>query len=170
MLTLLRAGDLAHRGSDQRGAVLNVAAFPLFVVRALIGTAAQAPLALIAGVAAAGITYLAAPASSLAHAMSYAAGALVACYAYGPGSAKARRQLNRVFSAVASSPGVQAVAMLGLGALAVAAVATALASPAAFWPLGAPSGQLVHLPAVPGLGHLPGVFGHLPRHFLRSHL
>jgi predicted Ser/Thr protein kinase len=170
MLTLLRAGDLAHRGSDQRGAVLNVAAFPLFVVRALIGTVLQAPLALIAGVAAAGITYLAAPGSSLAHAMSYAAGALVACYAYGPGSAKARRQLNRVFSAVVSGPGVQAVAMLGLGALALAAVATAMASPAAFWPLGAPSGSLVHLPMVPGLGHLPGVFGHLPRHFLRNHL
>jgi predicted Ser/Thr protein kinase len=169
-LTVLRAGDLAHRGSDQRGAVLNVAAFPLFVTRSLIGTLLQAPLALIAGAAAAGITYLTVPGSSLAHAMSYAAGALVACYAYGPGSAKARRQLNRVFSAMARSPGVRAVTLIVLGALAVAAVATAMTSPAAFWPLGAPTGQLVHLPAFPGVGHLPGVFGHLPRHFLRAHL
>lgn len=170
MLTLLRAGDLAHRSSDTRGPVMNVAAFPFFVTRSLIGTLLQAPLALIAGVAAAGITYLTVPGSSLAHAMSYAAGALVACYAYGPGSAKARRELNRVFSATARSPGVRAVILLVLGALAVAAVATAMTSPAAFWPLGAPTGQLVHLPAFPGVGHLPGVFGHLPRHFLRAHL
>ena len=169
MLTLLRAGDLAHRGSDQRGAVMNVAAFPVFVARSLIGTLLQAPLALIAGVAAAG-TYLTVPGSSLAHAMSYAAGALVACYAYGPGSAKGRRQLNRVFSAVVTSPGVRMVALLALGALAVAAIATAMTSPAAFWPLGAPTGTLVHLPAFPGVGRLPGVFGHLPRHFLRVHL
>jgi predicted Ser/Thr protein kinase len=170
VLTLLRAGDLAHRGSDTRGPVMNVAAFPVFVTRSLIGTLLQAPLALIAGVAAAGITYLTVPGSSLAHAMSYAAGALVACYAYGPGSAKARRELNRVFSATARSPGVRAVTLLVLGALAVAAVATAMTSPAAFWPLGAPTGSLVHLPAFPGVGHLPGVFGHLPRHFLRAHL
>ncbi|MGP7999428.1 MAG: serine/threonine-protein kinase [Streptosporangiaceae bacterium] len=170
MLTLLRAGDLAHRGSDQRGAVMNVAAFPVFVARSLIGTLLQAPLALIAGVAAAGLTYLTVPGSSLAHAMSYAAGALVACYAYGPGSAKGRRQLNRVFSAVVTSPGVRMVALLALGALAVAAIATAMTSPAAFWPLGAPTGTLVHLPAFPGVGRLPGVFGHLPRHFLRVHL
>ena len=170
VLTLLRAGDLAHRGSDQRGAVLNVAAFPVFVTRSLIGTLLQAPLALIAGLAAAGLTYLTVPGSSLAHAMSYAAGALIACYAYGPGSGKARRQLNRVFSAMTVSPGVRAVVLLVLGALAVAAVATAMTSPAAFWPLGAPTGPLVHLPAFPGVGHLPGVFGHLPRHFLRAHL
>jgi predicted Ser/Thr protein kinase len=170
MLTLLRAGDLAHRGSDQRGAVMNVAAFPFFVTRALIGTLLQAPLALLAAAAAAGITYLTVPGSSLAHAMSYSAGALVACYAYGPGSAKARRQLNRVFSAMVGSPGVRAVVLLVLGALAVAAIATAMTSPAAFWPLGAPTGPLLHLPAFPGLGHLPGVFGHLPRHFLHAHL
>ncbi|HEY2130387.1 MAG TPA: serine/threonine-protein kinase [Streptosporangiaceae bacterium] len=170
MLTLLRAGDLAHRGADQRGAVLNVAAFPVFVTRSLIGTLLQAPLALVAGAAAAGLTYLTVPGSSLAHAMSYSAGAVIACYGYGPGSAKPRRQLNRVFSAMVRSPGVRAVALLVLGALAVAAVATAMTSPAAFWPLGAPTGTLVHLPAFPGLGQLPGVFGHLPRHFLHAHL
>ncbi len=170
MLTLLRAGDLAHRGADQRGAVMNVAAFPFFVTRSLIGTLLQAPLALVAAAAAAGVTYLTVPGSSLAHAMSYSAGALVACYAYGPGSAKARRQLNRVFSAMVRSPGVRAVALLVLGALAIAAIGTAMTSPAAFWPLGAPTGPLVHLPAFPGLGHLPGVFGHLPRHFLHAHL
>jgi predicted Ser/Thr protein kinase len=170
MLTLLRAGDLAHRGSDTRGAVMNVAAFPFFVTRSLIGTLLQAPLALIVAAAAAGITYLTVPGSSLAHAMSYSAGALVACYAYGPGSAKARRELNRVFSAMSRSPGTRGVILLVLGALAVAAVATAMTSPAAFWPLGAPTGSLVHLPAFPGVGRLPGVFGHLPRHFLRAHL
>ena len=53
------------------------------------------------------------------------------------------------------SPGLQAVALFGMCALAVAAVAAALTSPAAFWPLGTPNGTLVHLPALPGLlGHL----------------
>ena len=55
------------------------------------------------------------------------------------------------------SPGLQAVALFGMCALAVAAVAAALTSPAVFWPLGAPHGTEVHLPALPGplgrLGH-----------------
>ena len=71
---------------------------------------------------------------------------------------------------MSGSPGARTVIFIVLGALAVAAVATAMTSPAAFWPLGAPTGQLVHLPAFPGVGRLPGVFGHLPRHFLRAHL
>ena len=44
LLVLLRAGDLAHRGSDQRGAVMTAAAFPFFVVRSLISTVVVAPL------------------------------------------------------------------------------------------------------------------------------
>ena len=128
VLVLLRAGDLAHRGSDQRGAVMSAAAFPFFVVRSLISTVVVAPLALIVAVAAAGLTFLAMPASPGLHALSYGAGALVAFYAYGPGSGKARRQLNRVWAAVVRSPGLQAVALFGMCALAVAAVAAALTS------------------------------------------
>ena len=125
------------------------------MVRSLISTVVLAPLALIVAVAAGGLTLLAMPASPGLHALSYGAGALVAFYAYGPGSGKARRQLNRVWAAVVRSPGLQAVALFGMCALAVAAVATAMTAAAAFWPLGAPTGTLVHLPT------LPGPFGHL---------
>jgi predicted Ser/Thr protein kinase len=161
VLVLLRAGDLAHRGSDQRGVIMSAAAFPFFVVRSLISTVVVAPLALIVAVAAAGLTFLAMPVSPGLHALSYGAGALVAFYAYGPGSGKARRQLNRVWAAVVRSRGLQAVALFGMCALAVAAVAAAIPSPAAFWPLGAPNGTVVHLPA------LPGPFGHLGPRRLR---
>jgi hypothetical protein len=160
VLVLLRAGDLSHRGSDQRGAFMTAASFPFFVVRSLLSTVVLAPLALIVAVAAAGLTFLAMPSSPGLHALSYGAGALVAFYAYGPGSGKARRQLNRVWSGVVRSPGLQAVALFGMCALALAAVAAAVTAAAAFWPLGAPSGTVVHLPA------LPGPFGHLgPRRF-----
>jgi hypothetical protein len=155
LLVLLRAGDLAHRGSDQRGAFMSAAAFPFFVVRSLLSTVVIAPLALIVAAAVAGLTLLAMPTSPGLHALSYGAGGLVAFYAYGPGSGKARRQLNRVCAALVRSPGLQAVALFGMCALAVAAVATALTAAAAFWPLGTPTGTLMHLPAFPGL------FGHL---------
>ena len=150
LLALLRAGDLAHRGSDQRGAFMAVASFPFFVVRSLISTVVVAPLALIVAVAVAGLTFLAMPSSPSLHALSYGAGALVAFYAYGPGSGKARRQLNRIWAGVVRSPGAQAVALFGMCALAVAAVALALTSAAAFWPLTAPSGTLLHVPAFQG--------------------
>ena len=158
VLALLRAGDLAHRGSDQRGAFMSAATYPFFVLRSLVSTVVLAPLALIVAAGAAGLTFLAMPASPGLHALSYGAGALVAFYAYGPGSGKARRQLNRVWGAVVRSPGLQAVALFGMCALAVAVAAAAVTSPAAFWPLATPSGTLVHLPTLPGLlGHLhPG--------------
>ncbi len=161
VLVLLRAGDLAHRGSDQRGAIMSAAAFPFFVVRSLVSAVIVAPLALIVAVAAAGLTLLAMPSSPGLHALSYGAGALVAFYGYGPGSGKARRQLNRVWAAVVRSPGLQAVALFGMCALAVAAVAAAITSAAVFWPLGAPNGTVIHLPA------LPGPFGHLGPRRLR---
>ncbi len=155
LLVLLRAGDLAHRSSDQRGPVMTAAAFPFFVVRSLISTVVIAPLALIVAVAVAGLTFVGMPASPGLHALSYGAGALVAFFAYGPGSGKARRQLNRVCAAAVRSPGLQAVALFGMCALAIAAVGTAVTAAAAFWPLATPTGTLVHLPA------FPGVFGHL---------
>jgi predicted Ser/Thr protein kinase len=167
VLVLLRAGDLAHRNADQRSPILTVAAFPFYVVRSVLTTVLLAPFALTAAALAAGITYVAVPTAALPRALSYAAGALVAFYALGPGSGKARRQASRVFSVVVRSPGVQAVALLAMVALALAAVATAITASAAFWPLSAPTGTLVHLPT------LPGIFGHrhiqLPRLHLFGH-
>jgi predicted Ser/Thr protein kinase len=161
VLVLLRAGDLSHRGADQRSPVMTAAAFPFFVVRSLISTVLRAPLALIAGGAAAALTYLATPGTTLARAVSYAAGAFIACYAFGPGSGKSRRQLGRVYAALVRSPGIQIVAIFGVAAVTLAVVAAAFTSPAAFWPLAAPTGPLIHLPSLPGLFgyHLPAQIG-----------
>ena len=124
---------------------MTAAAFPFFVVRSLISTVVIAPLALIVAVAVAGLTFAGMPTSPGLHALSYGAGALVAFFAYGPGSGKARRQLNRVCAAAVRSPGLQAVALFGMCALAIAAVGTAVTAAAAFSPLGTPTGTLVHL-------------------------
>ncbi len=160
VLAMLHAGDLAHRGADQRSPVMTVAAFPFFVLRSLLSLLLRAPLALIAAVAAAGVTYLASPAATLARAVSYAAGALIACYTFGPGSGKSRRQLGRIYTALVRSQGVQVVTIFAVVALAVAMTATAFSSAAAFWPVGTPAGPVIHLPSLPGLfGHLPGRVG-----------
>ena len=107
------------------------------------------------GAAVAGLTFAGMPANPGLHALSYGAGALVAFFAYGPGSGKARRQLNRICAAAVRSPGVQAVALFGMCALALAAVGTAVTAAAAFWPLGHADR---HAGAPAGI---PRVFGHL---------
>ena len=150
-IALLRAAGLAQRRAAERGVFLTVAAFPFFLVRALIAVVAMAPFAVTAAVLAAGASLVAIPGDTLARALSFAAGGLVAFYGLGPGSGKARRQLSRVFAGVVRSRGVQFVALLGMSALAVAAVATAVTSPAAFWPLLTPTGTLVHLPSLQGI-------------------
>jgi predicted Ser/Thr protein kinase len=163
-LALLRAGDLAHSAADQRSPFVTAAAFPFYVIRALLTTVLLAPLAIAAAVVAGGAAFVLAPTSTLARALSVAAGALVAFYGYGPGSGKPRRQLSRMFAAVIRSSGVRAVALLAMGALALAAVAAAITSAAAFWPLAVPTGSLLHLPS------LPGVFGQLHGQLSRLHL
>jgi len=160
-LALLRAGDLAHSAADQRSPFVTAAAFPFYVIRALLTTALLAPLAITAAVVAGGAAFVVTPTGTLARALSVAAGALVAFYGYGPGSGKPRRQLSRMFSAVVRNSGVQAVALLAMGALAFAAIAAALTAAAAFWPLAAPTGGLLHLPSLPGL--FGQVHGQLPR-------
>src|SRR6185437_13441867 len=87
-LALLRAGDLAHSGADQRSPFVTAAAFPFYVVRALLTTALLAPLAITAAVVAGGAAFVLVPTGTLARALSVAAGALVAFYGYGPGSGK----------------------------------------------------------------------------------
>jgi predicted Ser/Thr protein kinase len=163
-LALLRAGDLAHSAADQRSRFVTAAAFPFYVIRALLTTVLLAPLAIAAAVVAGGAAFVVAPTGTLARALSVAAGALVAFYGYGPGSGKPRRQLSRMFAAVIRSSGVRAVALLAMGALALAAVAAAITSSAAFWPLAVPTGSLLHLPS------LPGVFGQLHGQLSRLHL
>ena len=119
-LALLRAGDLAHSAADQRSPFVTAAAFPFYVIRALLTTVLLAPLAIAVAVVAGGAAFVVAPTDTLARALSVAAGALIAFYGYGPGSGKPRRQLSRMFSAVIRNSGVRAVALVAMGALALA--------------------------------------------------
>lgn len=162
-IVTLRAGDLAQRGvaarRTARGArpsdpLITAAAFPWFLFRSLLGTLVLAPLALVAAALVAGVTIVAVPAHPLSRALAYAAGALVAFYGLGPGSRRARKQLNRVFSVVVGTRTAEAVALLGLGVLAFAALVAAASWPSAFWPAATPTGFVLHAPAWHGLSHI----------------
>jgi hypothetical protein len=155
-LVLLRAGALAQRGVDQRrtdggaraaNGLFAAAAFPWFLIRSVLATLLKAPFALAVGAAAAVITIVAEPsADPLPRAVAYGAGALVAFYGLGPGSGKSRRQLNRIFAAIIGTRTTEAVALIGLLALALATAAAAASSVPAYWPLVAPTGFIPHLP------------------------
>ena len=162
-LVLLRAGALAQRGVDQRrsdgggpaaNGLVAVAAFPWFLIRSVISTLLRAPFAIAVAVAAAVITILAVPVDPGPRAVAYAAGALVAFYGFGPGSGKARRQLDRIFAAIIGTRSTEAVAFIGLWALALAAVVLAASSSSAYWPLMAPTGFLAHLPGWHSITHV----------------
>jgi predicted Ser/Thr protein kinase len=155
-LVLLRAGALAQRGVDQRrteggtraaNGLFAAAAFPWFLIRSVLATLMRAPFGLAVGAAAAVITIVAQPsADPLPRAVAYGAGALVAFYGLGPGSGKSRRQLNRIFAAIIGTRTTEAVALIGLWALALATAAAAATSASAYWPLVAPTGFIPHLP------------------------
>jgi hypothetical protein len=149
LIILLRAGELAdERATARRSArgprasdpVLTAAAFPWYVVRALLGSALLLPFALAAAVIAGGVTILAVPGHPLPRAIGVAAGIFVAFYGLGPGSARPRRQLRRIFATVASTRLAQAAVVIGMGALALAALAAAVSWPSLYWPAMAPRG------------------------------
>jgi predicted Ser/Thr protein kinase len=159
-LVLLRAGALAQRGVDQRrtdggtrtaNGLVTAAAFPWFLIRSGISTVLRAPFALAVAAAVAVITILAVPVDPGPRAVANAAGALVAFYGFGPGSGKSRRQLNRIFAAIIGTRTTEAVVLIGLWALALAAVAAAASSSSAYWPLSAPTGFIAHLPGWRGV-------------------
>ena len=155
-ITLLRAADRAQsalavrrsvRGPRASDLLVVVVTAPWAVARALLTEMLMAPLAFGAGVA----VYAAAILLTHHHltpprAGAYAAGAMVAWYAVGPGSGRPRRQLNRMAAAVSRgtlSSVVIAVAAWGLAA----AIALLAASQAPdYWPAATP-----HLPALHGL-------------------
>jgi len=164
-IVLLRAGELAQRGVDQkrtaRGAratdhLFAAAAFPWFLVRSVLASVLLAPVALAVAAAVGVVTLVTVPVDSMPRAVAYGAGTLVAFYGLGPGSAKSRRQLNRIFTAIIGTRTTEAVALIGLWALAVAALAAAASSPAAYWPLVAPTDLVPHVPGwhgIPQIAH-----------------
>ena len=159
------------RGARTMDPVVTVITLPWFVLRALFGLLLLAPLALAAAALAAGITVAVAPGDWPYRALAYAAGALVLCYGLGPGSGMPRAQLRRVFGAIAKTRTTQLVAVLGITALALAAITAAVSSPSVFWPTVVPGGvvrfgvaHLGPLRRLAYLAHLSGAHGFgLPR-------
>ncbi|HEY6296959.1 MAG TPA: hypothetical protein VIX15_14950, partial [Streptosporangiaceae bacterium] len=155
-ITLLRAADRAQsalavrrsvRGPRAVDPLLVVVTAPWTVARALLTEALMAPLAFGAGVAVYAAAILLAPHHlTLPRAGAYAAGAMVAWYAVGPGSGRPRRQLNRMAAAVSRGTLSSVVITAVAWGLAVAIALLAASQAPDYWPAAAP-----HLPSLHGL-------------------
>jgi predicted Ser/Thr protein kinase len=161
-ITLLRAVDRAqasladrrtHRGVTPGDIVVVIATAPWAVVRSALTTIFLAPLALVPALIAAAASVAFARSDTLPQAGSWAAGAAVAVYCLGPGSAGPRRQLRKMSAAVIHSRLALTVAFISTWALALAIVTSVLSQPPLIWP--ATSSTVPHL--LPGLPSLGGV-------------
>lgn len=161
VITLLRAADRAQAGLTARRSVrgarpsdilIVVVTAPWTVARAVLTTVALAPLALIVAGAAAAASVVLGHTQTLPWAGAWAAGAAVAWYAVGPGSAAPRRQLRRISASVIRSRASMVVALIAAWALAAAVVSSAFSQPPLIWP--ATSWMLPHvLPSMGGTLH-----------------
>jgi predicted Ser/Thr protein kinase len=154
LLLSLRAADLSQRRLARRRAArgtrafdpaVTAAAYPVMLAWSAVTSLLLAPVALVAAGVAAGVTIVAVPLHPFPRALAYAAGALVACYGLGPGSGGSRRQFGKLFDAVGGSRSAAVVALIGISALAMAAIAAAASQLPVYWPLhhlGTPSGNL----------------------------
>jgi hypothetical protein len=149
-----RRASQGPRGRDQAAAV---AFFPWAVCRSVLRFVLLAPLAALCAAAAAAVTVLAAGSSQLPRAGGLAAGALVACYCLGPGSAGCRRPISKLYGRVTRSPFGALAVFIGMAALAAVAVSAAASLMPGYWPA-AHLGQQLQNATVnhPLLSHLPG--------------
>jgi hypothetical protein len=143
------------RGPSAADFLVGVVTAPWAIARSLLTLVLLAPVAAASAAVVFVGTIVFTSTNSVAMAGGYAAGAAVACYGLGPGSAAPRRQLNRIFGAVARTRGPVAVLTLVMACLAIAAVVTAASQPSLYWP--SLSGVLPHLPSVSSLLQLPHV-------------
>jgi serine/threonine kinase PknH len=173
VITLLRAADRAQaalagrrsmRGMRPSDIVVVIVTAPWTVVRAAFAMVLLAPLAIVVALLAGAASVAFARTGTLPGAGSWAAGAAVALYCVGPGSAAPRRQLRRMTASVIRTRGALVVAFISSWALALAIVSSALSQPPLIWP--ATSSTIPHLlPALPPLGgRLHSVQGWLLRH------
>jgi predicted Ser/Thr protein kinase len=154
VLVSLRAADLSQRRLARRRAArgarafdpaVTAATYPAMLAWSVLTSVLLAPVALVAGAVAAAVTIVVVPLHSFPRAGAYAAGAIIACYGLGPGSGGSRRQLGKLFDAVGGSRSMAAVALIGVSAQALAAIAAAVSQLPVYWPvhhLGAPGGNL----------------------------
>jgi hypothetical protein len=165
VLVLLRSVGLAaarltrrrsRQGASAADAVAILAFLPLAIVRSLLRVVLVLPLALLYAAAAAAVTFVALPGHPLGRAGSYAAGALVACYALGPGSGRTRQPLSTFFGSVTRSTPAAVVIFVAVAALTAGLVGAALSLPPVFWPLHQISLQPAHLDHLPWLHNVLG--------------
>ena len=146
--------QLARRAAEGGGRTgLSFAAlvlFPLSVLRALIGIVLLAPVALLGCCVAVAATIIAVPVHPLPQALAFGAGVLIAIIGLGPGSSGSRAVLAGMYSSVARTPGLRAVAYVGVLSLCTWAGITAWnqSSAAAYWPVVGLHSQLEHLPTL----------------------
>ncbi len=136
VLILLRSADVvtARRARRGTGAAAATAYYPWAVVRSVVRFILLAPLALLFAAAAAAIAVLASGSTALPKAGAFAAGALVACYCLGPGSAPCRRPLSRVYGRMTTSAFGAVASLAAIAALAGVAVIAAAALAPGYWP------------------------------------
>jgi predicted Ser/Thr protein kinase len=173
VITLLRAVDRAqfalaerrqlHRGARPADIVMVILAAPWTVVRSALTTVFLAPVALVPALLAAGASVVFARSATLPEAGSWAAGAAVACYCFGPGSRTPKRQLRRISASAIRSRTALTVAFISCWALALAVATSALSQPPLIWP--ATASTVPHL--MPGLPSLGGALHSLQK-WLRS--
>jgi serine/threonine protein kinase len=154
VITLLRAADQAQSGLAARRSVRGprasdlvvvVVTAPLTVARALLTEVLIAPLAFVVGAVVYVATLAVTQSLELPRAGAYAAAAIVAWYGVGPGSARPRRQLNRMAGALARTPLTAAMTAVAVWALAAGAVIFAVSQAPYYWPVMSP-----HLPTLHG--------------------
>jgi hypothetical protein len=153
-----RAARRAARGARALDPVVTVATLPWLFLRSLFALLLLAPFALAAGAVAAGIAVAVAPGAWPYRALAYAAGALVLCYGFGPGSRMPRAQLRRFFGTFTRGSAPRIVVVLAMTALAAAALTTAVSSPSVYWPTVVPGNVIrfgvMHLGPLRNLGYL----------------
>jgi Protein kinase domain len=178
-LVLLTAADVTARWQTRRragaarrpsDAASAVAFYPWAVVRSLLRFVLLAPVALVCAGAAAALAVLAAGPGQLPRAVGYAAGALVACYSLGPGSAACRRPLNRFYGRVTRSAPAAVLGCVGLAAVAIAVIGAAVTLAPGYWPAAHLGNQLQAAATThPALGNVADVGTRLI-HWLGGHL
>jgi Protein kinase domain len=169
VLVLLRSADVTARRRGRRGtsAAASAAYFPWAVCRSLLRFVLLAPLALLCAGGAAAIAVLAAGSSELPKAGGWAAGALVACYCLGPGSAGCRRPLSRFYGRITRSSFGAVAGFAGLAAVAVVAVTAAAALTPGYWPATHLGQQLQAAPlSHPFLSQWPSSLARVGSHLL----
>ena len=143
VLMALRSADVTGRwigrrrslqGPRDSDAAAAAAFYPWAVIRSAVRFVLLAPLALLCAGGAAAVAVLLSGLSALPKAGGWAAGALVACYCLGPGSAACRRPLSRFYGRVTRSGFGYMAGLAGLAAIAAVAVTAAAALAPGYWP------------------------------------